>query len=240
MGPFQVTSNGAPRPASRPPLAIAAWRPALLTLTPPAPQPEPVCLTGYFACWGACLCSLLMLSSTRQADPEAQLGRHTPCTKALLGLAACSVVLVLACLPHLEVAEEAVYGLACAALSLLPALLLLLLPDKVPRPARALIYLVLVALWIGVVGACTFSRPFTQTGNGYFACWLGLLGPLKLAAEADYSWLPCGGGGGGGGNKRSLVSLGEGDAPPPKPPPEPKAAPPAAAKGVEPPPLEVD
>ena len=129
MGPFQVTSNGAPRPASRPPLAIAAWRPAPLTLTPPAPQPEPV-PDRLFCAPGRVLCSLLMLSSTRQADPEAQLGRHTPCTKALLGLAACSVVLVLACLPHLEVAEEAAYGLACRPQPL-PALLPSL-PDKVP------------------------------------------------------------------------------------------------------------
>jgi len=163
-----------------------------------------------------------MLSSAREGNPAAQLHTRTPSTKALLVLLACSAVLLIACLPHLEAAPEAMYGLVCGAVSALPVLLLLLAPDKLPAQARAILYLVLFLMWFAAVGACTFHRPFTQTGNGYFAVWGGLICTLKLAAEADHRWLGSGSDAIEGGKKLAALEAGApGEAPPSLPPPLP-------------------
>ena len=145
----------------------------------------PYVATGnpYFATWAALLCSLLLLASTKKVKVGGVSRSRN--TKALLGLLACSTALLFACLEHLKAAPEAVYGLVYGAITPLPAVLLLLAPNKVPPIAHTLTCALLVLAWLAAVGACTFSRPFVQMGNGYFACWLGLLCTFRLAAEVS-------------------------------------------------------
>ena len=164
-------------------LFLSAWWAAAAAVLTFSPGPYVATGNPYFAIWAALLCSLLLLASTKKVEVGGVFRSRN--TKALLGLLAGSAVLLFACLDHLKAAPEAVYGLVCGAITPLPAVLMLLVPDKVPPIVHTLTCALFVLVWLAAVGACTFSRPFVQTGNGYFACWLGLLCTVTLAAEVS-------------------------------------------------------
>ena len=42
------------------------------------------------------------------------------------------------------------------------------------RDLRKVVSGLLLVLWTAAAVFLTFDSPFTSTGNGYFACWLGL------------------------------------------------------------------
>ena len=240
--------------------------------------PYQVTGNGYFGCWASLGHSLMLLSATHQrlrggavdaaaAAASSQDG-SVPAPRAVLGLLASSIVLALACASHLggdggggdgnggDGDSEAAWGLTCGALSGVAASLLLLAPDGVPRRAVAPLCALLALLWCAVVGACTFSAPFTLTGNGFFASWGGLLCALALARDAQSAaWIVASRGGccaspgrrTGSTAKKShaaaatlaasattaAVSVGGDDAQ--KPPPPPAAAPATATPAAAPP-----
>ena len=45
---------------------------------------------------------------------------------------------------------------------------------------RRVISLVLLLLWLSAATLLTFRRPFTYTGNGFFACWFGVLQATEI------------------------------------------------------------
>jgi len=45
---------------------------------------------------------------------------------------------------------------------------------KIGAPIRKVVSGLLLVLWTAAAVFLTFDSPFTSTGNGYFACWLGL------------------------------------------------------------------
>ena len=96
-------------------------------------------------------------------------------------LAVCAAVLLLASLPHLA-SLEGLWALAASAFTLL--LLAALATCTICCEGRLRSSsLLLLAVWVCVAGVLTFTRPFAVTGNGFFACWTGLLCAFAFAWE---------------------------------------------------------
>eukprot|EP00658_Telonema_sp_P-2_P039798 TRINITY_DN28436_c0_g1_i1.p2 TRINITY_DN28436_c0_g1~~TRINITY_DN28436_c0_g1_i1.p2 ORF type:complete len:367 (+),score=96.62 TRINITY_DN28436_c0_g1_i1:92-1102(+) len=53
--------------------------------------------------------------------------------------------------------------------------------------ARHWVGLFLTGWWLVAVVVLTFDKPFTTTGNGYFACWAAFVGSLMLAFASHRS-----------------------------------------------------
>ena len=47
--------------------------------------------------------------------------------------------------------------------------------------------LVLALLWISVAVLLTFRAPFPYTGNGFFACWFGVLQSVQVLYRELFS-----------------------------------------------------
>eukprot|EP01062_Namystynia_karyoxenos_P014513 TRINITY_DN1521_c0_g1_i1.p1 TRINITY_DN1521_c0_g1~~TRINITY_DN1521_c0_g1_i1.p1 ORF type:complete len:539 (+),score=131.27 TRINITY_DN1521_c0_g1_i1:103-1617(+) len=77
------------------------------------------------------------------------------------------------------------WALACAAISVVVCMvMLLLLTFKCANASEALpwVALFLVLLWIAGCGTMTFEEPYVTTGNGYFGAWIALIGSWVLLA----------------------------------------------------------
>ena len=94
--------------------------------------------------------------------------------------------------PHVY-RSEAILAIAASGLTLLAMLLLFLVGEsEKPTPLRrtfmgGVLHCALFLLWIAVVWYTTFARPFTVTGNGYFAAWFGLASAWRLLASDEGS-----------------------------------------------------
>ena len=77
----------------------------------------------------------------------------------------------------LEVLPRLLWGMFSSVLTLVLISVLLCCagPDKCWSGCRPLVALVLVLIWLSVASLLTFRPPFTYTGNGFFACWCGVL-----------------------------------------------------------------
>ena len=82
--------------------------------------------------------------------------------------------------------NETAYAVAVGSVSLAFLLLLNLLEKVVQQNATTLkpFFAVFLALWWFIaVCVLTFDAPYTQTGNGFFACWVGFLASLFWACD---------------------------------------------------------
>ena len=161
---------------------------------------------GYFGAWGALLLGGLMLARQLLQDPtvgrllmrrldsdgDGQLDASDFLAASNLGrtalgvLLCCGAVLALASLPFIDSqsSSEAELALLCGLTTVFIASLLLCcasLPPLLDKLATAC----LVVGWGAVTAVTTFSRPFIVGGNGFFACWLGLLCALLYALLND-------------------------------------------------------
>ena len=114
---------------------------------------------------------------------------------ALFGLLVSSCVVLIACSAYMTpywvaqvgVIGEAAYGLAVSGLTIIVVIVLLSpFDDKLPETARLVIAITLAVLWTAVVGAITFSQPFHNMGNGFFAAWVGLYCAFLYARDQKY------------------------------------------------------
>ena len=158
---------------------------------------------AYFATYAALVGSFSMLAASF-ADAQLPAGvaakEGAPAAKgaskkaALLGLFVSSLIVLIACAAYLQpaivdaygVIGEAAYGIAIAALTLLIVIVLLVAESKLPDAARLSVALFLAVVWTALVGATTFSQPFTNTGNGFFAAWVGLYCAFLYARDQKY------------------------------------------------------
>ena len=82
---------------------------------------------------------------------------------------------------------EAAYALAVSGLTIIVVIVLLSpFDDKLPETARLVVAITLAVLWTAVVGAVTFSQPFHNMGNGFFAAWVGLYCAFLYARDQKY------------------------------------------------------
>lgn len=52
--------------------------------------------------------------------------------------------------------------------------------EKISVRAKSIYVICLFVIWLISAGVFTFVDPYTVTGNGYFACWVGLACTVKL------------------------------------------------------------
>ena len=137
---------------------------------------------GYFAAWAGLICTASIASKMfsqiqEGADKAVALAGRA---RLLFALFACSVVLLLASIDHVERAEGA-WGLSCGVVSTTLVLGVWWFSEQVDGKVAQAIALLLFAMWIAAAGVLTFKAPFVFTGNGFFSSWLGLLAALMLA-----------------------------------------------------------
>jgi len=152
---------------------------------------------GYFSLWAGAFASAGYLAdaSGRTLDGLASRARSKG---PLFGLIVPSVVLIIATTTDnmLEL-DQCKYGLSVGIISLVGILFLLALDDRGSRldfgrngqrmadTLPKLVAFVLVCLWAAAAIVLTFDGPdrFKVTGNGYFACWLGLVLSFCFAVQ---------------------------------------------------------
>jgi len=114
---------------------------------------------------------------------------------ALFGLLVSSCIELIACSGYMTpywvaqaggVIGEAAYGLAVSGLTIIVIIALVVAEGKLPEMARLVIAITLAVLWTALVGATTFSRPFHNMGNGFFAAWVGLYCAFLYARDQKY------------------------------------------------------
>lgn len=137
---------------------------------------------GYFAAWAGLICTALIASKmfSQLQEGAAKAVALAGRARLLFALFACSTVLLLASIDHVDGAEG-VWGLSCGVVSTTLVLGIWLFSEQVGGKVAQGVSLLLLAMWIAAAGVLTFRAPFVLTGNGYFSCWLGLLAALMLA-----------------------------------------------------------
>jgi len=161
---------------------------------------------GYFAAWAGLFTSMSVLAATSARvsarltslhpyETEAFKGHNV---RALLALLVCSTVLIVGCAFVMgeiwggaigldAMYGNAIFGLVVGILSAVIVLAYLFMQDtdseKFSPTPRRLAAGLLVVMWLGAAALLTFDGPFLETGNGYFACWLGLGAACITAVE---------------------------------------------------------
>lgn len=154
--------------------------------------PFPDTGNGYFAVWST------VIFSSLASDPIGTINTQFALDKvnALFDFGASAAVLVVAL--AVEIIEnkvtsydrykfECIFSMIVACISVLTVIIMswsVFAKDKHFK-GEIVILGVLTVLWIIAACALTFSGPFNQTNNGYFASWLGL---LTSARAVSYSW----------------------------------------------------
>lgn len=142
---------------------------------------------AYFATWGALLCAWAMLiealrPAAELADEAAAIA--TGSRRAHLIVLLSTAVLLAACVAVRANGSGTLWALITCLLS--AGILMVLLYAQAAQPAaRSGLKVILLVIWASVVGGSTFAGAFVITGNGYFACWGGLVGSAMLVMDDD-------------------------------------------------------
>jgi len=132
----------------------------------------------YFACWAALLCSLLLCADafTKMKVGMDQLkGASSSYLREMFGLLVSSLTLFFASIDFVGHSTGS-YGMSLGIISAVVTVAATYLVEtkKIGAPIRKVVSGLLLVLWTAAAVFLTFDSPFTSTGNGYFACWLGL------------------------------------------------------------------
>jgi len=140
----------------------------------------PYVLTGnaYFACWLAFIASgYLFFQSFNIKFPFEALGYDLLKVCLFLILLASVIELTqasLECPPHQSCTRKQAWALAVGIMSTVISFVTLLISvirKGLPTSVLKIVSLLLFMIWIPGAGVLTFSAPFRETGNAYFACW---------------------------------------------------------------------
>lgn len=140
---------------------------------------------GYFGAWIA-LASAVLLCQAYSDLLRAVVGRAGEHGAGLALLAMASATLLAQILfdaSHHGVHGNLTWGLVGSSLSLLICALVANLFTGMPDGFKW-VALALTVLWASMVGLLTFEGPYVGSGNGYFACWVGLFACLYLLFRA--------------------------------------------------------
>ena len=55
--------------------------------------------------------------------------------------------------------------------------------NRLEEKPKLILILILFVIWTISAGVFTFVDPYTATGNGYFACWIGWFCSFKMLME---------------------------------------------------------
>ena len=156
---------------------------------------KPYTYTGnaYFACWACLIAALLMSVNTFNRVKhvwETINGEvaSSSASKSLLLLALAALTLIFASADYVKDSGQGVWGLCCGLFTLFFILVFAWLRKngKGGPAALKLISLVLFIMWAVAAGILTFDYPFVPTGNGFFACWIGLFCAASVLYQQVY------------------------------------------------------
>jgi hypothetical protein len=144
---------------------------------------------GYFAAWITVLGCAMSMGMDHSAFKSTVRGLGS-----VMGHLAASVVFLVSCIPKVDSLaagskwrNNAIYGLSLACFSTL-CMLAIISMDKKGKPLSQMINLVLMVclsfLWLVAACLVTFDGPFTETSNGYFSAWAGMITAMYAASAA--------------------------------------------------------
>ena len=150
---------------------------------------------GYFACWIGVGCSAMSCGVTPEAmkNSASNLGY-------LNGVWMSSIIVIIAIIPtYIGKSKpyhgEAVYALIVALLSLFCVFMLSNYPTLLDSSLRFQSFLLFAILnWCIMAAITTFRGPFLDTGNGYFAVWVGTILCCMATSQHRSETLTSGGG----------------------------------------------
>jgi len=140
---------------------------------------------GYFGAWIA-LASAVLLSQAYSDLLWGLVGRageHGPGLAILAMASATLLAQILFDAEHQGVHGNLTWGLVGSSLSLLICVLVANFFTGMPDGFKW-VALGLAVLWGSLVGLLTFEGPYVGSGNGYFACWVGLFACMYLLFRA--------------------------------------------------------
>ena len=135
---------------------------------------------GYFACWGGVAFAAMGMGVTRDQMSQAiDLGHVN-------GLMAASIVLISAVIPQLGKEEpyqsESLYALILTILTVVA--ILLFGSSTIGETLKFPVFTVFSIMWVVMAALVTFRGPFQDTGNGYFASWIGAILCCAIAGQS--------------------------------------------------------
>ena len=143
---------------------------------------------GYFASWALAVFSTMSMGITKSKMPENFRKAYAE-TNVILGLGACSVVTMIACIPQMDsqYKGETLFALIISILTILVVANFVYAKMKENLQIQQFevpTLMVFAILWILAACMTTFRGPFLTTGNGYFAVWAGAVLAVKAALSA--------------------------------------------------------
>lgn len=147
---------------------------------------------GYFAAWACVATSAMAMGLTADA-----LRNRTEGIQSLMGLGACSVVLIFALIDYVGAQAEdylrgeSIYAMVVSVFSVILCVGFVYFKkqeagdgDQQIAAVKFAFLSVFAILWFVLAFLVTFRGPFVTTGNGYFASWCGAVCACSAAFSA--------------------------------------------------------